>query len=228
MAKIYALSNRLYLKENLVKIGLTTDLDRRKDQLESGQPYSLETIATIEVPERYTRDVERFLHKALDPLRHDKGEWFRIPRNRVESLFEKAGDLIKVGHVIDGLEQTLAIFDEIFQARSEAPSSQKDIEGSEGKQRKRGGKVDYRDYVPDGTTLRYGMTDQYCERRGDVLVTDDGQNFDYPSAAAGHIARQRGGKGKVDGWLQLRIKKGDQWVKLRSLREDLPEDVRLK
>ena len=198
------------------------------DQLESGQPFPLETIAAIEVPERYTRDVERFLHKALDPLRHDKGEWFRIPRNRVESLFEKAGDLIKVGHIIDGLEQTLAIFDEIFQARSEAPLSQQGIERSGGKLRKRGGKVDFRDYVPDGTTLRYGMTDRYCTRQGDTLVTDDGRIYHSLSAVAGHMARQRGGKGHVDGWLSLRIRNGDQWVKLRSLREDLPEDVRLK
>lgn len=71
MAKVYAISNQVFSREPLVKIGLTTNLDRRKDQLERGQPYPLESIAEIEVPRAYTREVESFLHDALAPLRHD-------------------------------------------------------------------------------------------------------------------------------------------------------------
>ena len=228
MAKIYALSNESYLRDDLVKIGLTTNLDRRKEQLQAGQPFPLESIANIEVPEGYTRHVEKFLHKILDPLRLSKGEWFRIPRGRVESLFKKTGDLIKAGHVLDGLEHTLAIYDEMLQITAGDGSSGHGTTQFERQQRTRSRNDDFRNFVPDGTTLRYGMTEHYCVRKGDGLVTDDGQTHSSLTAAANHIQKQRGGKGNVDGWLQLRIRRGNEWVKLRSLRKDLPDPVRNK
>lgn len=226
MAKVYAMSNRAYLKDGLVKIGLTTDLERRKGQLESGQPYALETIAAIEVPGKYTRDVEKFLHDALHEVRHDKGEWFRLSRERVASIFEKVSNLINVGHAIDGLQPTLSLFNEIVRATSAdepsivAPAQQAATRQTRG--------VDFRPYVPDGTKLRYGATENYCTRQGDYLITEDGQTHETPSAALAHIVKLRGGRSKPDGWRNLRIRRGNEWVTLRSLRTDLPEDVRRK
>ncbi|MDE0422986.1 MAG: GIY-YIG nuclease family protein [Gammaproteobacteria bacterium] len=231
MAKVYAMSNQVFLREPLVKIGLTTDLERRKDQLERGQPFPLESIAEIEVPQAYTREVESFLHDALAPLRHDKGEWFRISRERVVSVFEKVEHFINVGHAIDGLRLALAVFDEIAQSTTHAasdaasPADQPVVHDTKDRQR-RG--VDFRPYVPDGTKIRYGTTEDYCTRRGDYLITKDGESHPTLSAALAHIVKLRGGKSKPDGWRHLRIRQGHEWIPLRSLRTDLPDDVRRK
>ena len=232
MAKVYAMSNQVFLREPLVKIGLTTDLERRKDQLERGQPYPLESIAEIEVPRAYTREVESFLHDALASLRHDKGEWFCISRERVVSIFEKVERFINVGHAIDGLRLALEVFDEITQSTAHAASDAANSAdhhtiAHDTDDRQRPG-VDFRPYVPDGTKLRYGTTEDYCTRRGDYLITKDGESHLTLTAALAHIVKLRGGKSKPDGWRHLRIRQANEWIPLRSLRTDLPDDVRRK
>lgn len=60
---------------DLVKIGWTSDLDRRFDQLQTASPHTLHLLGVHVGP----REVETIYHRDLAPYRQ-RGEWFFLTR----------------------------------------------------------------------------------------------------------------------------------------------------
>lgn len=57
---------------DLVKIGITENVQRRFAQLQTGNPHELEVCATIQ---NVTQSIERIYHRTLKQF-HVRGEWF--------------------------------------------------------------------------------------------------------------------------------------------------------
>lgn len=74
---------------NLIKIGSTTNVERRLKQLQTGSPGELELLGYIETEDSYA--LESKLHEEYKTLRVS-GEWFNIPVKQVEELIDKYND----------------------------------------------------------------------------------------------------------------------------------------
>lgn len=66
------------------KIGVAGDVEKRLSRLGGGTPHELELITTLSVDDAGT--VERYLHRYAGSFDHDRGEWFRLSVNMVNSL----------------------------------------------------------------------------------------------------------------------------------------------
>jgi len=66
------------------KIGIAADVQKRLSRLNSGTPHELELTTTLSVDDAGT--VERYLHRYVGSFNHDRGEWFRLSINVVNSL----------------------------------------------------------------------------------------------------------------------------------------------
>jgi hypothetical protein len=66
------------------KIGIATNVEKRLSILSGGTPHELELITTLSVDDAET--VERHLHRYAGGYDHDRGEWFRLSINMVNSL----------------------------------------------------------------------------------------------------------------------------------------------
>lgn len=62
--------------DNLIKIGFTTDPDRRIKELQTGNPFPLKIIHLREVSGD-VKTIEKIIHKSNNH-RRVKGEWFKI------------------------------------------------------------------------------------------------------------------------------------------------------
>ena len=80
----------------LVKIGITDrDWAQRLAKLQTGNPYELRCVATIETP--FAREVEHYLHRSHASLMQHL-EWIRWPLHRVSALISAARE---AAHRID-------------------------------------------------------------------------------------------------------------------------------
>lgn len=66
------------------KIGIASNVKKRLSILNGGTPHELELITTLSVDDAET--VERYLHRYAGSFDHDRGEWFRLLVNMVNSL----------------------------------------------------------------------------------------------------------------------------------------------
>lgn len=71
--------------EDLLKIGISTDIDRRMRELRMGCPRGLTLRKTRKVPRCFARQTERLVHAALSDCRFE-GEWFRVDLDRALSV----------------------------------------------------------------------------------------------------------------------------------------------
>lgn len=85
---IYILKSDKYYK-----IGITKNLDKRIDQLQTGNPHEIYLVCSTFVEN--TSGFERKLHKEFDQYRIS-GEWFDLPYEQLEKLIEiiENGDFI--------------------------------------------------------------------------------------------------------------------------------------
>jgi hypothetical protein len=77
----------IYLIEgnSLYKIGIATNVTRRKASLQTSSPFELKVIKIWETA--FPKKAEKHLHTYLKS-HHVRGEWFRLPNNEVESLLQ--------------------------------------------------------------------------------------------------------------------------------------------
>jgi len=66
------------------KIGVSENPEKRLSVLSSGTPHELEIETTIEANDAST--VEDYLHRINGNFRRDRGEWFKLSRNMLNSL----------------------------------------------------------------------------------------------------------------------------------------------
>lgn len=60
-----------------VKVGITTDIDKRVNALKAGNPYPLRVASVVDIPSAFDRLVERRVHGALHVYAVGR-EWFRL------------------------------------------------------------------------------------------------------------------------------------------------------
>lgn len=71
------------------KVGITTCLDRRLDQLQRASAYPIQLLHSATFPSRLARIVEKTLHKLLSDG-HSHGEWFHFDYRTFEDLLAEA------------------------------------------------------------------------------------------------------------------------------------------
>lgn len=60
-----------------VKVGITTDMEKRVRALKAGNPYPLRVASMVDIPSMYDRLVEKRIHGALHVYAVGR-EWFRL------------------------------------------------------------------------------------------------------------------------------------------------------
>lgn len=60
-----------------VKVGITTDIDKRLNALKAGNPYPLRVASVVDIPSVFDRLVEKRIHGALYIYAVGR-EWFRL------------------------------------------------------------------------------------------------------------------------------------------------------
>lgn len=75
-----------------VKIGITNDLTKRIDGLQTGHPYKLRPILSIELPKDIVRLAETMCHELLEADRLH-GEWFSTSPEEAVALVTKVVEL---------------------------------------------------------------------------------------------------------------------------------------
>jgi DNA-binding XRE family transcriptional regulator len=88
-----------------VKIGSAKDVEVRRKQLQTGQPWALEIVATIFVGAEY-RSIEYQIHTML-AAHQQSGEWFDVPMDaaRLAALVQQARQPDTIGAKIKRLRQ---------------------------------------------------------------------------------------------------------------------------
>src|SRR5882724_8273929 len=90
----------------LVKVGRTkTSVEHRRQQLQTGQPFALEVLATVAVETHLAR-IEKQVHAFLEAERR-RGEWFDVAMDRthLEALVVRAVQYITEQEEIKRLRQ---------------------------------------------------------------------------------------------------------------------------
>lgn len=82
----FVYSPEMYQKNNYVKVGKTNDLQKRKQQLQTGNPFKIEFYKTIE-SNNYHK-LERIFHQIFND-RKVLNEWFVLSLSEVDSEIEK-------------------------------------------------------------------------------------------------------------------------------------------
>ena len=102
------------------KIGISQNVENRLSVLSGGTPHELELVTTIDVDEATT--VEEYLHRINRNHFQNRGEWFRLRRNMIQSL--KALDQLtgenveQVYHNWSTLDRRVSFYVAIHKARN--------------------------------------------------------------------------------------------------------------
>jgi hypothetical protein len=75
---VYILKSQEYYK-----IGITSNLERRVNSIQGGNPFEVEVVCAYRVKD--SRTLEKYLHEGLLAFRH-KREWFKLEPDFVEEL----------------------------------------------------------------------------------------------------------------------------------------------
>ena len=102
------------------KIGISENVKKRLSILSGGTPHTLELVTTIE-PDNPSK-VEEYLHRYnMNPL-DDRGEWFKLGYNMVNSLkaleYLKAENVKRVYHNKHNIEFRESFYVAIHKARN--------------------------------------------------------------------------------------------------------------
>ncbi|MGE8501438.1 MAG: GIY-YIG nuclease family protein [Pseudomonas sp.] len=111
---VYFIADRL---NNLVKIGVSVDRDRRLRQLQTGNPFKLEFMGWIEEDEAHFV-IEKKLHDKYSKKRFN-GEWFKIGQEDVihelklyHGFIPKNDNAFEiVGHDKDGVPEYMGVWE---------------------------------------------------------------------------------------------------------------------
>lgn len=77
-------------ERDLYKVGIATDVARRIDELQTGNPFPIDLIRYVEFPSRWEAyRVERCIHSLLEEVRA-QGEWFHGPLSYIEATIDLA------------------------------------------------------------------------------------------------------------------------------------------
>lgn len=71
------------------KIGITTDLERRKRGIETHNPFKIKRLLFRRFERKHIRFVERFIHLELKAHRH-RGEWFTASLDTIKLAIRQA------------------------------------------------------------------------------------------------------------------------------------------
>jgi len=112
-----------YVKQpDFYKIGIAEDPEKRLSGMKSSTPHVLELVTAIEAED--AKGVEKLLHD-LHIDWHQKGEWYRLMRNSVNSLiaFDSlcVGELeqVKSNRYEHGRDMDLSLYCEVMGVRND-------------------------------------------------------------------------------------------------------------
>lgn len=76
------------------KVGFAANLYVRVSNLRTDSPFPVTVVAYYELPKEMGKDVERFVHMALDDS-HIRGEWFDVPAAEAKAQVERVIWLVR-------------------------------------------------------------------------------------------------------------------------------------
>lgn len=82
----------IYLVMNghgIIKIGKADNVRKRIRSMQTGNPWTISVLHTIEVPDEHAFTIERLIHKRMKRY-HINGEWFRAKPNIARRIAVRA------------------------------------------------------------------------------------------------------------------------------------------
>ncbi len=195
---IYILTNPMF-QDDVVKIGKTTNLERRLKDLGrgTGTPCPFECYAAYEMDNH--EDIEKLMHTIYRELdmhtdkEHKKKEFFRVPAPKVDAV------LSKISALMNGKRINIDT-DKVY-----TPEQQKSLKKQYDINSRNKRAFDFADFqIPVGAKLTFIQDEKIkCtvkSAKGKTFVTYNNKEYSL-SSLTNYLMNKRGYKGYYDGYL---------------------------